>query len=140
MWIEIESFYSIQFTSIRYGVLVSDWFDAEVLSAFGGPIGELSSNISPDTRNFIDSPISIYKSCVAPSSNGYSQTHACSASSKRDGCCKPVDGIKISSKKPNVTAHTQQHSYCINLLRYVTKINVNAYHEHLLDYNFEFCQ
>lgn len=45
----------------------------------------------------------MYRSCVAPSSNGYSQTHACSASSKRDGCCRAVGGIKISSKKPKVT-------------------------------------
>lgn len=72
-------------------------------------MGELSSNISPVTRNLIDSPMSMYKSCVEPSSNGYSHTHACSASSKRDGCCNAVGGIRMSSKKPSVTknAHNE---------------------------------
>lgn len=52
--------------------------------------------------------MSMYKSCVAPSSNGYSHTHACSASSKRDGCCKAVGGIRISSKNPKVTVDSKE--------------------------------
>lgn len=97
-------------TTIRYGVLISLWLDVEGLSLLGGPIGELSSNTSPDTRNLIGSPISIYKSCVPPSSNGYSHTQACSASSNRDGCWRAVGGIRISSKKPRVTANCHTNS------------------------------
>ncbi|KAI9586902.1 hypothetical protein GQX74_002749 [Glossina fuscipes] len=68
-----------------------------------GPIGELSSNISRETRNFMGSPMSMKRSCLPPSSKGYSQTQARSVSSKRDGCCRAVGGIRISSKNPNVT-------------------------------------
>lgn len=47
-------------TSILYGVFVSGWLDdVDGLSTFGGPIGELSSKMSPNTRNLIGSPISM---------------------------------------------------------------------------------
>lgn len=94
----------------------------------GGPLGRHSSKASLVTRNRIDSPgrinwnlvvliivfyfdidrnigipESINKSCVSPSSFGYSQTHAWSVSSKRDGCCKAFTGISMSSKNPRVT-------------------------------------
>lgn len=90
--------------------MISLCADVDGLSMeFGGPIGELSSNTSPDTRNLIDSPISMYKSCVSPSSNGYSQTHACSASSNLEGCCRAVGGIRTSSKKPSVTTEIKNN-------------------------------
>lgn len=95
--------HELRLTTMRYGVLVSFCVDALFSAATGGPTGELSSNTSPDTRNLMGSPISMYKSCFSPSSNGYSHTQACSASSKRDGCCKTVGGMRMSSKKPSVT-------------------------------------
>lgn len=49
-------------------------------------------------------PISMKRSCPSPFSKGYSHTQACSASSNREGCCNAVGGIRMSSKKPNVTA------------------------------------
>lgn len=66
-------------------------------------MGDVSSKISRDTRNLMGSPTSMKRSCLAPSSSGYSQTQACSASSKREGCCRAACGMRMSSKKPSVT-------------------------------------
>lgn len=130
-------------TIILYGIFESLWFEVDGLSEAppGGPTGELSSKISPETRNLIGSPISIYKSCLSPSSSGYSHTHACSVSSKREGCCNAVGGINMSSKNPNVTAY---HREKIRLIDFFVSFCVLgnrllfAYCELLRGYNYGF--
>lgn len=94
--------------------------------------------------------MSMYKSCVAPSSSGYSHTHACSASSNRDGCCRLVGGIRISSKKPSVTESNTETYRCGSIQsanfesvrsngNYVNRLNEH-YHKLLPGYSFGFCR